>query len=365
MNLLYPIALTMINGVGGILARQLLNAFGSAEAIFQEKKQRLERVPGIGELLATEIQQPEVMRRAEQELAFIEKNQIQCLYIEEEAYPFRLRECPDAPLLLYYKGTADLNARHILSVVGTRHATRYGQDAVAQLMEGISEAFPDTLIVSGLAYGIDVCAHRSALRNHLPTVGVLAHGLDRLYPPAHRQTAIEMLSQGGLLTDFPSQTNPDRPNFLKRNRIIAGLSDATLVVESARKGGSLVTAGVALSYNREVFAFPGRATDIYSVGCNELIRHQHAGLVSSAADLIEALGWQTDSAPQATQAELAFDDSPETARLVACLRAQSPLHINVLAKQTGQDIAQLTNLLFELELSGRIRTLPGNMYALS
>lgn len=365
MNLLYSIALTMINGVGGILARQLLNAFDSAEAIFKEKKQRLERVPGIGELLATEIQRPEVLRRAEQELVFIEKNQIRCLYIEDEEYPARLRECPDAPLLLYYKGTADLNAQHILSIVGTRHATRYGQDTVAQLAEGLAETFPDTLIISGLAYGIDVCAHRSALRNRLQTIGVLAHGLDRLYPPAHRQTAIEMLSQGGLLTDFPSQTNPDRPNFLKRNRIIAGLSDATLVVESARKGGSLVTAAIALSYNREVFAVPGRSIDMYSVGCNELIRRQQAGLVSSAADLIEALGWQIGSAPQAQQTELSFNDPPETARLVACLRAQSPQHMNLLAKQTGLEIAQLTNLLFELEMDGRIRSLPGNMYALS
>ena len=355
----------MIEGVGDILARHLLERLGDAEAVFGEKRRALEKIPGIGETLASGIKDAAVLARAEKELAFAEKNGIGIYFLTDADYPARLRECPGAPVLFYFKGNTDLNASHVISVVGTRRATAYGLELTDNLLQDLAKSFPDLLVVSGLAYGIDVCAHRSALRNHLPTVGVLAHGLDRLYPPAHRQTAIEMLSQGGLLTDFPSQTNPDRPNFLKRNRIIAGLSDATLVVESARKGGSLVTAGVALSYNREVFAFPGRATDIYSVGCNELIRHQHAGLVSSAADLIEALGWQTDSAPQATQAELAFDDSPETARLVACLRAQSPLHINVLAKQTGQDIAQLTNLLFELELSGRIRTLPGNMYALS
>lgn len=363
-ELLYQIGLTMINGIGGVLARQLLNTFGHAEAVFKEKRQSLERVPGIGTLLATEIKRPEVLQRAEKEINFMEKAHIAPLFIEDVAYPARLKECPDAPLLLYYKGAADLNTMHILSIVGTRHATPYGLEATSFLLDGLRIMYPDTLIVSGLAYGIDVKAHRSALQYHLPTVGVLAHGLDRIYPTAHRQTAVNMLESGGLLTDFPSGTEPDRPNFLKRNRIIAGLSEATVVIESARKGGSLVTADIAFSYNREVFAFPGRSNDYYSAGCNELIRKNKAGLITSAEDLIAALGWQNQSISAPKQAELLFDDSPEIQQILRLLREQKELHINQLSKATQISIQQLTPILFDLEMNNRIKSLPGNMYSL-
>lgn len=226
-ELYYQIALTMINGVGGILSRQLLSSFGDAQSIFKEKKQTLGRVPGIGATLAAEIKRPEVLERAEREIEFIEKAHIQPLTPSDELYPKRLGECADSPLVLYYKGNADLNAKHILSIVGTRHITPYGQELTEKFIEELSGLFPDTLIVSGLAYGVDVMAHKCALKQQMATVGILAHGLDRIYPPAHRSTAIEMLEQGGLLTDFPSGTEPERANFLKRNRIIAGLSDAT------------------------------------------------------------------------------------------------------------------------------------------
>ena len=221
------------------------------------------------------------------------------------------------------------------------------------------------MVVSGLAYGIDICAHRQALACGLPTVAVLAHGLDRIYPFAHRHIANEMLAKGGLLTDFPSETNPDRPNFLKRNRIIAGLSEATLVIESAEKGGSLVTADIAFSYDREVFACPGRIHDLYSAGCNQLIRHNKAALLSSAQDLIEALGWQHEDMqrkPQQTELLFSESDSPEIQQVLQILQDQDEVHINQLTKLTGFPVQQLTNILFELEMDGRIRTLPGNMY---
>lgn len=367
-NLFYQIALTMINGVGGITSRQLLNIYGDAKSIFKEKQQNLERIPGIGSVLSEAIKNPEVLLKAEREIQFIEKANIQVLLTDNPIYPSRLKECPDAPLVLYYKGNANLNAEHIISIVGTRHATNYGQEITAKLIEDISYQFPDTLIVSGLAYGIDVCAHRNALSNNLDTVAILAHGLDRIYPAAHRQYAVEMLNHGGLLTDFPSLTDPDRPNFLKRNRIIAGLSEATIVIESAEKGGSLVTADIAFSYSRDVFAFPGRAGDIYSTGCNNLIKQNKAGLITSANDLIDALGWQKIKKSTFKQTEMFFSDSsdsPQTQQVLKLFEANEELNINQMTKLTELSIQELTSILFDLEMDGRIQILPGNMYKLA
>lgn len=364
-ELFYQIALTMINGVGGILSRQLLSAFGNAESVFKEKRQVLERVPGIGTMLANEIKKQEVLEKAEAEIAFIEKANIKPMMIADPDYPKRLAECPDAPLVLYYKGCANLNTEHVVSVVGTRHITRYGQELTADFVEQLSELFPDTLIVSGLAYGVDVMAHKTALRYNMPTVGILAHGLDRIYPALHRQTALDMLNNGGLLTDFHSKTEPDRPNFLKRNHIIAGMSDATVVVESAAKGGSLVTAGMAFSYNRDVFAFPGRVSDNYSAGCNNLIREKKAEIITSASDLVEAMGWNRVKERQTDrQRELFTDDSPETCKVIKCLSEMKEAHIDTIAKQTEISVRQLSNILFELEMAGRLRAIPGNMYRL-
>ena len=333
----------------------------------RKKGQNLEKIPGIGSLTAAEIKRPEVLLQAEKELAFVEKNHITCYYLTEEAYPKRLRECTDAPILFYYKGTADLNASRIISIVGTRHATEYGRAVTEELIQTLSASFPDLLVVSGLAYGIDVCAHRSALKAGLPTVGVLAHGLDRIYPPAHRSTAVEMLQKGGLLSDFPSGTEPDKPNFVKRNRIVAGLADATLVVESAEKGGSLITADIAFSYGRDVYAFPGRVNDIHSKGCNALIRQNKAGLITSAADLISALCWDVEkkAAPAPVQSELFFgEEDSRTGAITTLLQEKGEMHIDQLAKSLDQPVRELFPLLFELEMNGRIRTLPGNIYKL-
>ncbi len=358
--MLYQIALTMIHGVGYTHGRQLLEYFGSAEAVFAEKERLLEKVPGIGVKTAAEIKRPEVIARAEKELEFIQKNNIKGLFITDEEYPARLRECADAPLFLYAKGTMDLNAKQVISIVGTRNATPYGRDHTECLIADLSKAFPDILIVSGLAFGIDICAHKAALRNNLPTVGVLAHGLDRIYPNVHRSTAIDMLDNGGLLTDFPSGTNPDKQNFVKRNRIVAGLSDATIVIESAEKGGSLITADIAFSYSRDVFSIPGRTTDPQSSGCNKLIRENKAGLITSAHDLIAAMRWEEPEV-KSLQKELPFmeeDDNP----VIAVIRQHKEIHINDLAIQLDTTISELTLLLFELEMEGKIRALPGSRY---
>lgn len=364
---IYQIGLTMINGVGDILARHLLQTLGEAEAVFAEKQQLLERIPGIGSVLAAEIKRPEVLQRAEKEAVFIEKNHISCYFLADANYPARLRECPDAPVLFYFKGNTNLDATRIISIVGTRNATGYGRELTESLLKDLSQIIPDLLIVSGLAYGIDICAHRSALRNQLPTVGVLAHGLDRIYPQTHRSTAIEMLECGGLLTDFPSGTEPDRPNFLRRNRIVAGMSDCTIVVESAEKGGSLVTADIAFSYGRDVYSFPGRVGDSHSKGCNNLIRQNKAGLITSAADLISALCWDVQEPVTPVQTELFFSDQEPLAEqnpILRIMQKEKEMHINQLALALDMPVYQLTTLLFELEINGKIKTLPGNIYKL-
>lgn len=362
--MLYQIALTMIYGVGYVLSRQLLDYFGSAEAIFSEKERLLEKVPGIGTKTAAEIRNPDVITQAEAELTFMQKNNIQGLFITDEAYPVRLKECADAPLLLYSKGNIDLNRKRIISIVGTRNATAYGREQTERLVADLAKAFPDIQIISGLAFGIDICSHKAALKNNLSTIGVLAHGLDRIYPGVHRGTAIEMLQQGGLLTDFPSGTNPDRPNFVKRNRIVAGLSDATIVIESAEKGGSLITADIAFSYSRDVFSFPGRITDPQSRGCNKLIRLNKAGLITCAADLITAMGWEEKNVP-ALQTELPFIEEENDNPLIAIIRQNKEIHINELAIRLEMTISELSVLLFELEMEGKIKALPGGRYKCS
>jgi len=366
-NQLYQIALTMINGVGDILARHLLESFGDAESIFKEKKRLLEKVPGIGEILSAEIKRPEVLQQAEKELTFIEKNQITPFFLTDPDYPERLRQCVDAPILFYFKGKANLNTSKIISIVGTRRATDYGRDLTEQFVKEMSIAFPELLIISGLAYGIDISAHKSALKYNLPTVAILAHGLDRIYPSTHRSTAIEMLQNGGLLTDFPSETNPDKQNFVKRNRIIAGLSDATVVIESAAKGGSLITVDIAFSYGREVFAFPGRTTDPHSQGCNRIIRQNKAGLITSADDLISAMNWDTLSKHQVTPAIMPslFPETDENRLILSTLRERKEVHLNQLALELNIPVYQLCTLLFEMEMNGIVKVAPGNVYKLS
>lgn len=366
-NLIYQIGLTMINGVGDILARHLLETLGSAEAVFTEKARLLEKVPGIGSRHITEIRRTEVLRLAEKEAAFVEKNRIETFFITDANYPVRLRECPDAPVLFYYKGNAELNVPRVISVVGTRKSTHYGRELTEKLLYDLAEIFPDLLVVSGLAYGIDIQAHRSALSHKLPTVAVLAHGLDMIYPSAHRNTAVELIGNGALLTDFPSQTQPERQNFIKRNRIVAGLSDATVVIESAEKGGSLITADIAFSYGRDVFSFPGRVNDPHSKGCNNLIRQNKAGLICSAQELIAGLCWENPAEPPAAprQTTISFPENSEYDKIVSAIRQRNEVHINTLALTTEIPVYKLSSLLFELEMEGFVKILPGGMYCLA
>lgn len=361
MSLIHQIALTLINGVGHITAKQLLATFGSPEAVFAATEQQLLAVEGIGSITAAEILQTNALAAAEKQSKFIAKQQITPLFYTDEAYPQRLKNCYDAPILLYYKGTADLNHPRIVSIVGTRMASAYGLMLCKDLAETLQHY--DVLVVSGLAYGIDVAAHQQSLAFNMPTVGVLAHGLDRLYPPTHRGIANQMLKNGGLLTEFPLQTNPDKENFPKRNRIIAGLADVTVVVEAAEKGGALITADIAGSYGRDVFAFPGRTTDVYSRGCNFLIKTNRAALINHPRDLAYYMGWDAVTPVPRLQTELLLGlDGPELS-IINLLRISS-LRLDALCMQVGIRQSKLAVHLLNMEMKGMIRSLPGSVYEL-
>ena len=355
----YIRALLDAKGIGLNVALQLMQHFGSAAAIFDNRTSLPKQV--ADRLVVTD----DTMRRIDQEEAFCDKNHIAILTYNDAAYPQRLRECADAPLALYYRGNADLNARHIISVVGTRRITERGKDIVAQFCRDIAQLVPDALIVSGLAYGVDIHAHRAALQNGLSTVAVLAHGLDRIYPNYHRQTAVDMLSQGGLLTEFTSGTTPFAGNFVSRNRIVAGLCETTVVVESAEKGGALITAHLAQEYNRDVFAFPGRINDEFSAGCNKIIRKNVAALITKAADMTEALNWSTTPQTQhIIQPEIFPDLSAEESKLVDALTGVEQKSIIELTQDTQLPFHKTMQLLLELELKGMIKGLPGGIYRL-
>ena len=364
---LYSIALTMIPGVGHIGAKRLVDGMGSATDVFRLRNELPDRLPGVSRRIVEALDAPRAIERAREELAFVQKKQIRCLTLADEAYPSRLRECEDAPVVLFFRGNADLNALRIVSVVGTRRTTDYGLQTCTTFLRELKELCPDVLVVSGLAYGIDIQAHREALANSLPTVGVLAHGLDRIYPSVHRKTAVEMLAQGGLLTEFLSGTMPDRYNFISRNRIVAGMSDAVVVVESAEKGGSLITAGLAGSYNRDCFAFPGRAGDTSSRGCNLLIRENKASLLLSAEDLVTDMGWMEKTAPangECVQRSLFLNLSDEEQLVVRLLEQQGDLQINTLVVAANIPVHRMNAILFELEMKGVVRVLAGGVYQL-
>jgi DNA processing protein len=362
MSLIHQIALTLIKSVGHVTAKNLLAHFGSAEAIFTADKSELLTVGGIGELTARQILNTNALSLAAEQLGVIRQHKIEVLFYTGERYPWRLRECYDAPVLLYYKGNADLNHSRIVSIVGTRNATAYGQALCRQLAETLAPY--NVLIVSGLAYGIDVAAHKESLSSNIPTIGVLGHGLDRMYPAGHRQIAGKMLNNGGLLSEFPLGTEPYKDNFPKRNRIIAGISDLTIVVEAAMKGGALITAEIAGSYNRDVFAFPGRTSDIYSQGCNFLIKTNRAGLITHPKDLIYYMGW--DDAQVVTpdkQMEIPLHLSTEETKILTILR-NSSLSIDELGTAAGIQQNKLAIYLLGLELKGLIIATPGKVYTL-
>jgi len=360
MSLIHQIALTLVQNVGHVTAKSLLASFGTAEAVFSASLEELLQVEGVGTVTAGQILRTDALRVAEQQLKLLEKHQVEPLFYTDERYPQRLKHCFDAPVLLYYRGTADLNHPRIVSIVGTRMATSYGLMLCEQLAETLKHYH--VLVVSGLAYGIDVAIHQQSLQHSIPTVGVLGHGLDRLYPAAHRQIAAEMLKNGGLLTEFPLYTNPDKENFPRRNRIIAGISDVTIVVEAALKGGALITAEVANSYNRDVYAFPGRTTNQFSEGCNFLIKTNRAGLIAHPRDLAYYMGWEAEASLQPVrQTAMAIGlNAPETA-IMKVLQSSSQ-RIDELAIQAGMQQSKLAIHLLNLEIRGLIISLPGNIY---
>ncbi|WP_300703761.1 DNA-processing protein DprA [Bacteroides sp.] len=361
------IALTLCPGIGHIGAKRLIEGMGSAVEVFRRRTELIEILPGISPTVAASLDCPAAFLRAEKEMEFVEKNRISCLTLKDTDYPSRLRECEDAPLVLFFKGNTDFNRLRVINMVGTRRATDYGKQFCADFLHDMAALCPDILVVSGLAYGIDIHAHRAALAHQLSTVAVLAHGLDRIYPYVHRKTAVDMLENGGLLTEFLTDTNPDRYNFVSRNRIVAGMCDATIVVESGDKGGSLITAELAEGYHRDCFAVPGRVSDAASIGCNQLIRDSKAALIQSAGDFVRAMGWMPAAQaekPEAVQRDLFPELTEEESNVVRILSSQGDLHINTLVVEANLPVNRMTTLLFELEMKGVVKALVGGVYRL-
>ncbi|MFD2742630.1 MULTISPECIES: DNA-processing protein DprA [Sphingobacterium] len=362
MDYLYKIALGMIPGVGPRLAKNLLQYLGSAEDIFRASAQDLKGVMGIGPTLAKTILARDFLRQAEEECNFIERHAIQPIWIAEDTYPHRLHSCDDAPPLLYYKGNADLNNRYIISIVGTRNATAYGMRLCEDLIQELTDLEP--LIVSGLAYGVDVIAHRKALSCSVPTIGLLGHGLDRIYPAPHRDTATKMIEHGGLLTEFPSGTKPERSHFPMRNRLIAGLADVTIVIEAGIKGGALITAEMANSYNRDVCAFPGAIHQTYSEGCNYLIKTHRAHLIRHAADLRYLMNWENEH-PRRDSKQLSIlppSLTKDEQKVFNYLQHMEQATVDEIASHMDWPQSKLAIILLELEMNNIILSLPGKVF---
>jgi DNA processing protein len=363
-QLLYHIAITAIPGVGDITAKKLIAYCGSSEQVFKEKKSVLEKIPGIGAINAQKIltHQTEALAIAEEEMRFIQQRKIVPLFYLNDNYPQRLRHCEDGPVVLYSQGNVDYNNPKVVSIVGTRKATAYGKDFCDKVVAEL--AIHQPLIVSGLAYGIDVCAHKAALKNKLPTVGVLAHGLDKLYPAQHKGVANQMLESGALLSEFKRGTNPDRENFPKRNRIVAGIADLTLVIESSKKGGSLITAHLANDYNRDVFALPGRLGDSQSEGCNHLIKTNKAALIQSVKDIEYIMCWETKNKAKAIQQQLFVALTPVQQAISEIIAQHQKIGIDELATLAKLPMNKITTELLEMEFSGVVKSLPGKLYCL-
>ena len=363
---LYTMALTRMMGFNSQTALLMYRTLGSAQAVYEHRADIGDVMPDCSpRLIASMKNWDDALRRAAVEMEFTTRNGIRVLTLNDPDYPQRMRQCDDAPLILYYKGMSNLNRPRVINLVGTRHCTSYGQDLVKRFVGELRQMAPDVLIVSGLAYGIDICAHRNALQQGFERVGVLAHGLDQISPPRHRDTAAEMVRQGGLLTEYMSQTEPLANNFRQRNRIVAGISDATILVESAFKGGGLITCRIAQEYGREVFAFPGAVGMPYSEGCNKMIRNNTAALITSAADFVEAMGWPAaKERTQNVERQLWPDLSNDEQSIVQLLQQTNDLQLNIISVKTNIPIGQLTALLFSLEMKGVIRPLAGGTYHL-
>jgi DNA processing protein len=364
-ELQYKIAITLLPLIGDVNAKKLIAYCGSCEAVFNQKKSHLMKIPGIGEVTADTIisEYSTALKRAEVELVFIEKHKIEPLFFLDENYPNRLKHCPDSPIMLYHKGNTHFKNEKCIAIVGTRNVTENGRKITDRFVEELAVYNP--LIISGLAYGVDICAHKSALKNQLQTVGVLAHGLDKIYPSQHKETAKAMLDSGGLLTDYLSKTNPDRENFPSRNRIVAGLVDAVIVIEAGNKGGALITAEIANTYSRDVFAVPGRIDDVYSQGCNKLIKQNKAALIDSAEDIAYICGWQQTKKQTKKQQQLFIDLNEEEQKVVDILKEKKQVAIDELSLFTAFSMSKLSGVLLNLEFKSAVKSLPGKIYSLA
>ncbi len=359
-ELLYCLALQKAEGVGAVNAKKLIVHCGNAKAVFKEKATYLSKIDGIGNFVLKGLKAKSLLSTAERELAFITKNNINYQLITSKNYPYKLKHCPDAPIVLFQKGNINLQNKKIISIVGTRNITAYGKEVLENL---ITDLVPfDPIIISGLAYGVDIFAHKLALKHNLQTVAILAHGLDRVYPAIHKNTLSKMLENGGIFTEFWSQTTPERENFVKRNRIIAGLSEATIVIESAAKGGSLITAELANSYNRDVFAVPGKLSDPYSKGCNNLIKTNRAALFSSVDDLSYLLNWEKETTSKTVQKKLFVQLKSEEKPLYNFLKDNGKQQLDQIALHCNIPIHKTVTILFNLEMNGLVQPLPGKIY---
>ena len=362
-DLIYQIALNEVPHIGDVVAKSLVKIYGTAEAIFKAPLAQLEKIEGIGTIRARSIKAFKGFDACEEEIGFIEKNKIQPLFVGSDNYPRRLLHCADSPTLLYYKGTADLNAQKIISIVGTRDHSDYGKHEAEKLLKGL--AATGALIVSGLAYGIDTIAHRSALKNHLPTLAIVAHGLDRIYPSQNTALAKEIIKDGGILTEFRKGVEPDRQNFPLRNRIVAGICDALVVIESGIKGGSLITAMLANGYNKDVFALPGKTTDTKSEGCNHFIKTNKALLYTDAADIIQTMGWEEKPVTRKqAQRQLFVELSAAEQKIVDALNQKENIHVDELCAFTQLSTGAVAAALLNLEMQNILASMPGKMYKL-
>lgn len=354
------LALLKVEGVGDIVGKKLLNSFGNASEIFKAKSSRLAAVDGIGSVLLKNLKDKNIFEKADKELSFIKNNNIQVSYFQDDNYPERLKHCIDAPILIFTAGNMNFNKKKIISVVGTRQVTSYGSDFCRKLIEDLAPL--DPVIVSGFAYGVDIVAHQAAMDYNLQTVGVLAHGLNQIYPKTHKKYMARMEENGGFITEFWSDSSPDKEKFVRRNRIVAGMTEATVVIESADKGGSLITANMANEYNRDVFAVPGRITDKYSQGCNNLIKTQKANLLTNAADLIYMLNWDIKEKTQSIQKQLFVDLDPLEQTIYDFLQKNGKELLDIIAITCDIPIFKLSGILIGMELKGVIRPLPGKLF---
>lgn len=360
-QLLAVLALQNIPGIGDITAKKLISKCGNATEVFKAKRQALLKIDGIGEQTVKDLHNPLHFKEAEKELAFIERNNINCAYFTEDNYPERLKHCVDGPILVFEKGAINLNRKRVISIVGTRQVTAHGVDFCEKLIEELSPLNP--VIVSGFAYGVDICAQKAALKYNLQTIGCLAHGLNQVYPGAHKKYVSKIEENGGFITDFWSKDKPERNNFLRRNRIIAGLSEATVVIESAEKGGSLVTADIANSYNREVFAVPGRPNDKYSAGCNALIKNQQAHMLTGAADLLYILGWKLEEEPKKPVQKQLFVELDDTEKSIySFLQKNGKQLLDIISLECGLPVHKVSSTLLAMEMKGVVRPLPGKLF---